>query len=181
MLCFASPLLFVQTSRMPPLLRAAQAQGSGGGGSGACCVWWLFSGWSCLGFCLVCALFGSRRAVCLFGCVWPPGHDQHALPRTAVLGGLCGIFMMTRVACLICAHDTNPYPTSFPNTSSPLALHHASNLYQLTRPTHPPHYTSTGRKTHTPARCRDPWSREFAWPSGVREPTSSLPPLLSLL
>jgi len=181
----ASPLLLVQTSRAPPLLRATLAQGSGGGGRDACCVLWLFGGWISPWISPLPCFFGSWRAVCLFGCVWALGHVHFALPGAAVLGGLCEIFMMARRAYLIYVQATKGCAKLLsPTLPPPLALITPPTLLgplPLTRPTHPPHHTSTERKTVSPARGRDPWSEEFAWPSGVREPTSSPPPLLSLL
>ncbi len=179
------PLLFVQKGRTPRLLRSTLAQGSGGGGRGTCCVPWLFGGWISPWIFAFACFFGSRRAVCLFDCVWALGHVHHALQGAAVLGGICEVFMMTRGGWLICAQTHKGCAKLLsPTLPPPLVLITPPTLLDplpLTRPTRTPHHTSTGRKTDTPARGRDPWSREFAWPSGVREPTSSPPPRLSLL
>ena len=94
---------------------------------------------------------------------------------------------MTHRACLIGAYAARGCPSEvFFILLALVASSRLPNCFTHTHtpthmPTHPTHYTSTGRKTDTPACGRDPWSEEFAWPSGVRKPTSSPPPLLALL
>jgi hypothetical protein len=150
------------------------------GGKWWLAVPWLFRGRFALGFALLCLLWGleppvslaafgsldtgsMRYQALLFGEGYGGSYDdaQGVSNRCSRRKGLArGFFFTLRL------HLSGSHQPRRPHLASSTPTH---------PPTDPPHYISTGRKTDTPARGRDPWSSKVAWPSGVREPTSSLP------